>query len=252
MQTIQLTYKNDYAIAQLDRGKANPINRQMIHEITELANQIAKNDSVNGLILLGKEGYFSAGLDLSELIQLNKAGMTSFWKDFTQMMAILVSFPKPLIAAVTGHAPAGGCILAICADYRVMAEGNYKIGLNEVPVGIIVPKHIHSLYSFWIGERTAYQNLMEGKMVNPDKALQMGLIDEVVHLTEVLTKAEEKLQHYLSFDGFTWRTTKRNLRSKLIAEMQHIDEKAFAATIDHWFSEEIQSNLNKILSSLKK
>jgi Delta3-Delta2-enoyl-CoA isomerase len=252
MQTIQLTHKNSYVIAQLDRGKANPINRQMIQEITALANEFAQDKAVKGLILTGKEGYFSAGLDLSELVQLDKTGMVSFWREFTQMMATLVGFPKPLVVALTGHAPAGGCILAICADYRVMAEGNYKIGLNEVPVGIIVPKHIHSLYSFWIGERTAYQNLMEGKMVSPEKALQIGLIDEVVGLGEVLAKAEEKMQQYLAFDGITWQTTKLNLRAKLMTEMQHIDEQAFAATIDHWFSAEIQANLAKILSSLKK
>lgn len=252
MQTIQLTHKNNYAIAQLDRGKANPINRQMIHEIMELVSQIEKDDAIKGLILTGKEGYFSAGLDLSELVQLDREGMTSFWKEFTKMMTALICFPKPLIAAVTGHAPAGGCILAICADYRVMAEGNYKIGLNEVPVGIIVPKHIHSVYSFWLGERTAYQNLMEGKMVAPDKALQIGLVDEVVNLQEVLAKTEEKMQLYLSFNSFTWRTTKMNLRKGLITEMQHIDDSAFAGTVDHWFSPEIQSLLSKILSGLKK
>lgn len=252
MQTIQLTYKDGYAIAQLDRGKANPINMQMIQEIIGLADTIANDDKVNGLIITGKEGFFTAGLDLVELSQLDQDGMRNFWKEFTRMMAVLVSFPKPLIASITGHSPAGGCILAICCDYRVMAEGKYMIGLNEVPVGIIVPKHIHSLYAFWIGERNAYQNLMEGKLMTPDEAHHIHLIDLVVPANKVLEKAEEKMKHYLSFHTTTWQTTKRNLRSELIRQLQVPSDAAFDATITNWFSPEVREILSKTLSSLKR
>ncbi len=252
MQTIQLTHKEGYTIAQLNRGKANPINLQMIQEISELAQHIANDSTVKGLILTGKEGYFSAGLDLLEMSRYNKAEMQLFWKNFTGMMLELVKFPKPLIAAISGHSPAGGCVLAVCCDYRVMAEGNYKIGLNEVPVGIIVPKHIHSLYAFWIGERNAYQNLMEGKLMSPQEAQQMQLLDAVVPLPEVLSKAEEKMRQYLAFDSFTWQRTKLNLRRELIKQLQIPDEETFAATIDHWFSAEVQGILGNILNSLKK
>ena len=247
MQTIQLTYKNNYAIAQLNRGKASPINLQMIHEIMDLVDIVANDSKIEGLILTGKEGFFTAGLSL-----LNHEGMKTFWKDFTLMMASLVSFPKPLIASITGHSPAGGCILAICCDYRIMAEGKYMIGLNEVPVGIIVPKHIHSLYAFWIGERNAYQNLLEGKLMSPEEALQIHLIDAVVPMDKVLEKAEEKMQQYLSFNAATWQRTKLNLRSQIIGQLQIPSENTFDATIDNWFSPEVQSILSKILSSLKK
>jgi enoyl-CoA hydratase/carnithine racemase len=252
MQTIQLTHKEGYSIAQLDRGKANPINLQMIQELTDLVKNISHDNQVKGLIITGKEGYFSAGLDLLEMSKYNKTEMQYFWKNFTEMMLELVKFPKPLIAAISGHSPAGGCVLAICCDYRVMAEGNYKIGLNEIPVGIIVPKHIHSLYAFWVGERNAYQNLMEGRLMNPQEALQMQLLDAVVPLVEVLGKAEEKMKQYIGFDTIAWQTTKQNLRSGLVKQLQIPNEEAFAATTDHWFSAEVQSILANILSSLKK
>ncbi|TAH20241.1 MAG: enoyl-CoA hydratase/isomerase family protein [Cytophagales bacterium] len=252
MQTIQLTYKEGYAIAQLDRGKANPINLQMIRELIDLTAMMAEDSKVKGLILTGKEGYFTAGLDLMELSKLDHEGMKNFWKEFTHMMAALVSFPKPLIAAITGHSPAGGCILAICCDYRVMAEGKYMIGLNEVPVGIIVPKHIHSLYAFWIGERNAYQNLMEGKLMSPEEAHHIHLIDHVVPMSKVLEKAEEKMRHYIGFNEATWQTTKRHLRSELIKQLQVPSDAVFDATVANWFSPEVQGILSKIVSSLKK
>ncbi|MBK7640026.1 MAG: enoyl-CoA hydratase/isomerase family protein [Bacteroidetes bacterium] len=74
-----------------------------------------------------------------------------FGRDFSKFLITISKFPKPLVAAITGHSPAGGCIIGICCDYRVMAKGNYKIGLNEIPVGIIVPKGIMALYSRCIG-----------------------------------------------------------------------------------------------------
>lgn len=252
MQTIALTQQENYVIAQLNRGKANPMNRQMIQELTELVHELTHNFEAKGLIITGKEHYFSAGLDLVELFQFNPQEMEDFWKDFSKMMLALASFPKPLIASITGHSPAGGCILALCADYRVMAEGNYRIGLNEVPVGIIVPHHILALYAFWIGNKNAYQNLMEGKLLLPQEALQSELVDEVVPLEDVLTKAEAKMKHYLSFDAVTWQKTKMHLRKDLIKALDVSSTDSFKETLEHWWSPEVRHILHTILASLKK
>ncbi|GAB4116487.1 MAG: enoyl-CoA hydratase/isomerase family protein [Thermoflexibacter sp.] len=252
MQTITLTHKENYAIAQLNRGKANPMNRQMIQELTELVHQLAHNFEVKGLIITGKEHYFSAGLDLLELYQFNPKEMEDFWRDFSKMMLSLASFPKPMVIAITGHSPAGGCILALCGDYRVMAEGSYRIGLNEVPVGIIVPNHIFALYAFWIGNRNAYQYLMEGKLLLPQEALQAQLVDEIVPLEEVLNKAETKIKHYLSFDPVTWQKTKTNLRKDLIKALNITSTDSFKETLEHWWSPEVRHILHTILASLKK
>jgi len=252
MQTIALTQQENYVIAQLNRGKANPMNRQMIQELTELVHELTHNFEAKGLIITGKEHYFSAGLDLVELFQFNPQEMEDFWKDFSKMMLALASFPKPLIASITGHSPAGGCILALCADYRVMAEGNYRIGLNEVPVGIIVPHHILALYAFWIGNKNAYQNLMEGKLLLPQEALQSELVDDVVPLEDVLTKAEAKMKHYLSFDAVTWQKTKMHLRKDLIKALDVSSTDSFKETLEHWWSPEVRHILHTILASLKK
>jgi enoyl-CoA hydratase/carnithine racemase len=252
MQTITITYKDKYAIAHLNRGKANPMNRQMIHELTELSHIVANNHEVKGLIISGKEHYFSAGLDLVELYQYNEQEMESFWVDFSQMTFALASFAKPLICAISGHSPAGGCILSLCGDYRLMASGNYKIGLNEVPVGIIVPTHIFALYAYWIGSRNAYQNLMEGRLLTPEEALEMKLVDEIVPMTDLLSRAELKMSQYLSFDPITWQTTKLNLRRNLLKELNLVSVDAFKDTFRHWWSPEVRNILQTILNSLKK
>ena len=121
LRHLTLINKANYAIVKLDRDRANPINARMISEIRLLFRKIEADPKIKGVVLVGQEGYFSAGLDLIEMYNLNEAGIKTFWKNFMGMVSDLVSFRKPLIAAITGHSPAGGCVLAICCDYRVMA-----------------------------------------------------------------------------------------------------------------------------------
>src|SRR5690606_38326654 len=125
-------------------------------------------------ILMGKEGFFSSGLDLITLFEYDQAQIKKFWEKFIGLVHQLVRFPKPLICAITGHSPAGGCVLALCADYRIMAQGDYIIGLNEVPVGIVVPGSIAQLYGFWIGMGNASRFLLEGKLLKPEEAESVG------------------------------------------------------------------------------
>ncbi len=201
-ETLTVSRKDNIITLQLNRGKANPINRQMISDLHTFFEQAANDENINGVILTGKENFFSSGLDLKQLYDMNEEEVKEFWVAFITMTKVIASFPKPLIAAITGHSPAGGCVLAVCADYRVMAEGEkYIIGLNEIPVGIVVPKVIFDLYAFWIGNKTAYQYLLEGKLVSPNKAKEIGLVDAVVSADKVLSHAEEKMEDYANFDG---------------------------------------------------
>jgi 3,2-trans-enoyl-CoA isomerase len=182
----------------------------------------------------------------------DRAKTRKFWKTFMDVVIELVSFPKPLVAAITGHAPAGGCIVAIACDYRIMGAGNFKIGLNEIPVGIVVPRHIFELYAFWLGKHRAYQYLMEGKLMNPQQASDAGLIDVIVPSEQVLETAERKISHYLKFDQKTWSTSKLNLRTEMINTVTHYDETLLDKVVEHWFHPHTQSILNGFVAMLQK
>ncbi|MEZ4879207.1 MAG: enoyl-CoA hydratase/isomerase family protein, partial [Chitinophagales bacterium] len=213
---IKINIEEQIAVIQLDRGSANPMNHQLVSELRVALKEAQTNEQVLGAIIHGKPNFFSAGLDLPELYNYNEQQFADFWQNFMDLIADLIAFNKPLIASITGHAPAGGCIIAIGCDYRVMAEGNYKIGLNEIPVGIIVPKPVFDLYSFWLGQRTAYQYLLEGKLYSPEHAKAIGLVDEVVDANEVLHQAKVKLLQYFSYEQNGWRATKRQMRKDLL------------------------------------
>ncbi|HQS04401.1 MAG TPA: enoyl-CoA hydratase/isomerase family protein, partial [Daejeonella sp.] len=197
MNTIKVRIKDKIAVLSLDRGRSNAINSEMVSELHQMIINIENDDSIAGLILTGKDGFFSAGLDLIELYGYDEDQIKEFWIEFLSLVTSMVSFKKPMVAAISGHSPAGGCVLAICCDYRVMAEGKFIIGLNEVPVGIIVPESIFHLYAFWLGNAPAYRALLEGKLMNTQEALSAGLVDELVNPESILHAAERKMLTYI-------------------------------------------------------
>jgi 3,2-trans-enoyl-CoA isomerase len=251
MNTLQLTVNNKLAIITLDRGRSNPINAEMVTELTTLINSLAGDDQVGGVILTGKENFFSAGLDLIEVYDYDEQKTKQFWIDFLNLQSVLVNFKKPMVAAISGHSPAGGCVLAICCDYRVMASGKYIIGLNEIPVGIIVPDSIFSIYSFWIGKRKAYQYLLEGKLLSVDEALSDGLIDEVCEAADVMAAAEKKVRAYMKLNPATWGQSKMNLRKEIINQVNTDQSVTLDMMLKQWWSPVTRQTLQFIIQNLK-
>jgi 3,2-trans-enoyl-CoA isomerase len=253
MQTLEITQKEGFAIVKLHRGSGNPINLQMMSELSDFFKNAENNPEIGAVVLTGNPGIFTAGLDVVELYSLDKAGSYNFWKRFVDLATELVAFSKPLIAAIPGHSPAGGCVFACCADYRIMAEGeNYRIGLNEIPVGIVVPERILHLYGFWVGIRNAYQFLMEGRLLTPEEALKAGLINEITKADELLNRAEIQLHKYLKLPQQTWRMSKINLRQGLLEKMQVDFEASYGKAMEQFWSPENRAAMGRLVEKLKK
>ncbi len=252
MNTINVTLKDRIAILTLDRGRSNAMNSEMITELHQMIRNIENDDNVAGIIITGKEGFFSAGLDLIELYDYDEVTIRIFWNDFLNLVKTMTSFRKPMISAISGHSPAGGCVLALCSDYRVMAEGKFIIGLNEVPVGIIVPSAIFHLYAFWLGNANAYRNMLEGKLMEPDEALACGLIDELVKPESILYAAERKMQKYIQLDAGTWRQSKINMRSELVAKVSADQTAMLDLMLKQWWLPGTRSILKTIIQNLQQ
>jgi 3,2-trans-enoyl-CoA isomerase len=251
MSTIQLTINDKLAVITLDRGRSNPINHQMVNELSACIKSLESDDKVNGLILTGKEGFFTSGVDLIEAYGYDEAQSRQFWADFLALQAALASFKKPLVAAISGHSPAGGCVLAICADYRVMTDGAFIIGLNEIPVGIIVPDFVFSLYAFWIGQRKAYQYLLEGKLFKVNEAFEIGLIDEVCTADNLLSTAEKKIRTYMQLNPVTWSQSKLNLRKEIIGKFSIDQTGNLNSLMAQWWAPATRQGLQMIIQNLK-
>lgn len=252
MSHIHLIKKENYGIIQMDREKANPMNHEFVAGMRIALKNFTEDDSIQGAIINGKENFFSAGLDLPELYEYDEKQFESFWRNFMDLVCDLVAFDKPLVASINGHSPAGGCIIAIGCDYRIMADGKYKIGLNEIPIGLVVPRGVFDIYSFWIGRKTAYQYLMEGKLYSPEHAKEIGLVDEVVAADKVLETAENKLKQYLTYEQNGWRATKRQLKHDQLKSISSISDFEMKTMLQQWWSEPVRKIVGQFVENLKK
>jgi len=252
MNTIEVSIKDGLAIITLNRGKSNSMNREMVTELSDMLHNIENDANIGGVLITGKEHFFSAGLDLIELYNYNEEEAKDFWHVFLNFVAKITAFKKPLVAAINGHSPAGGCVIALACDARVMAEGKYIIGLNEVPVGIIVPNSIFNLYAFWLGKANAARHLLEGKLFNPEEALNIGLVDELVKPESILTAAERKVRKYMAFERNTWQQSKINIRRELIASTSADQSADLEVMLKQWWAPSTRAILKTIIDSLQK
>jgi 3,2-trans-enoyl-CoA isomerase len=251
MSTIQLTINDRLAVVTLDRGRSNPINQQMIIDLLACFKELEADDKVGGVIITGKPGFFSSGIDLMEAYDYDEEQIKQFWTDFLALPGALSSFKKPLVGALNGHSPAGGCIIALCCDYRVMVEGQFIIGLNEIPVGIIVPDSVFNLYAFVLGQHKAYQYLMEGKLLNANEALQVGLVDELTTHENLMAAAEKIVKAYMQFHPVPWGVSKLNLRKEVISKLKTDQTDLLNIMLKQWWHPATRKGLQKMIENLK-
>lgn len=253
MKTIQITRKENYAILQLNRGKVNAINHEMVLEIRDAFADFSSNNDIEGVIITGTPHFFSAGLDVIELYSYDKANINQFFSDFGGMFLDLVTFKKPLISAITGYSPAGGCVIAIACDYRIMAAGEkYTIGLNEVAVNIQISNNLINSYAHWIGAGLANTYVLSGRLLKVEEAKTCGLIDEVVALEDVLITAESQMKKYVSFDQEIFANTKQKLRKNWLKGLEMDPSKDLSQATELWWKPEIRAKMKAFVESLQK
>ena len=216
MNTLRIEYKDHYAIVQLDNGKVNAINTEMAKELGETFRLLEANEDIKGVILTGRPHGFSAGLDVMSMAGGVKTA-TEFWQYYLDALQVMVRFSKPFVCAITGYAPAGGTILACCADYRIMGIGEkHVIGMHEFKMSLPIPELLSRIYAYTIGERVAWEAVLNARLYHAESAKTIGLVDEVAEVEDVLALAEKRLQKYMKVYLPVYAKTKRYLRRELL------------------------------------
>jgi enoyl-CoA hydratase/carnithine racemase len=246
---LQITKHAEVHELRLERPPVNALDPALIRALTA-AIESAPASGARALVLSGAPGMFSAGLDVPLLLTLDRAGIRTFWQEFFGVMRAIALSPVPIACAITGHSPAGGAVLAVFSDYRVMAEGDFKIGLNEVQVGLPVPPVIASAFTRLVGPRRAEQLLVTGALLGPAEALAAGLVDRVVTLDRVLPAALEWGRAIAALPPQACATTRGTVRASLTESFRSIDAGLLDRMTDVWFGPETQGAMQALVQRL--
>lgn len=236
---------------RLNRPPVNALTAELIVALRK-AVEAAPQEGVSALILSGSPGRFSAGLDVPLLLDCDRSAIGELWRKLYSLMRALACSSIPIAAAITGHAPAGGTVLPTFCDWRVMAAGEFKMGLNEVQVGIPLPPVILAALRRLVGARQAERLAVGGLLLSPGEALEIGWIDEVAPPDEVIERARKWCESLLALPAEAMTKTRREARSDLVA----IFDRGFEAELDEvvagWWSPSTQDTLRALAARLRK
>lgn len=235
---------------RLARPPVNALSPELIATLRE-AVQEAPRQGYHGLLLSGREGLFSGGLDVPLLVALDRNGMEAFWDDFSGLMAAVACSPIPTAAAITGHSPAGGTVIAMWCDYRVMAEGTYRVGLNETQIGLAIPPMIIDGFKRLVGAHRGERLVAEGRLVDATEAAAIGLVDELTAVDQVVPQALAWLQRHLALPRHAFLANRRIARADL-GRLFEADRLAAAGSfVEGWFSAPTQASLQALVAQLQ-
>jgi 3,2-trans-enoyl-CoA isomerase len=236
---------------RLARPPANALNPQLIEAFSNALGDAGR--SAEAVVVSGRPGMFSAGLDVPELIELDRDEMERFWRNFVSMLGQIASMPVPTVFALTGHAPAGGIVMALFGDYRIMPRGAFKTGFNEVQVGLVVPPQVHLALVRLIGARTAERILVAGEMMDAQRALEIGLVDELADDPEqVLRRALEWCEGLLALPQRAMSLSRGMARADLHQMFDESGAQDVGEFVDVWFEESTQLILRQLVDRLGK
>lgn len=234
----------------LNRPPVNALSPALLRQLRGEFKR-AIDEKVGALVFSGQPGMFTAGLDVPTLLSLTEAQMGEFWIDFHGAMEDIARSPIPIVAAITGHSPAGGSVLVIFCDYRIAAGGDFQMGLNEVRVGLPVSPHILQAYGRLVGPHTMEKLAVTGTMVSPEQALNLGLVDEVTDVSETVPKAIQWAQEVANLPPMAMSMTRDAARSELVAYFDALGPMDVDYQNSIWFSEETQNTMRGLVARLK-
>ena len=233
----------------MDRPPANALNRELVEQLLAALESV-RQDGAQAIILTGRPGMFSGGLDVPELLGQDRRQIEAFWSLFFALTRQLAASPVPVLTAISGHAPAGGAVLAIHCDYRIGVKGKFRMGLNEVQVGLPVPGTVLRALEELVGPRIARRIATRGELVSMDEALAIGLIDELVAPDQLLPTALARANELLALPPVAMNTTRLASKARLIEALTGPGDVEAAAA--WWFSTETQAGMRKLVERLGK
>ncbi len=246
MNFLNLQKSDGIATLVLSRGKVNALNGDVVDQLKGRLQALKDDPETTAIIITGSGKFFSFGFDIPEFLSFTRAQFTNYLLNFTELYTYLFRYPKPVVAALNGHTIAGGCMLALACDHRLMVTGKARIALNEIGFGSSVLAGSTEMLRFWMGNSNATQVLYSGALYSAEDALNLGLIHQVVSESELMESARRSAvelgsKHLPAFAG-----VKNLLRGPIVEEMHRREKQSIEEFVQIWYSETTWANLQNI------
>jgi enoyl-CoA hydratase/carnithine racemase len=241
VSSIQIDRVGQIAVLRVDRPPANAIDLDLANEFATALEAIESTDGIGALIVTGEGSCFSAGLDLKVVPTYDRAQQQAMVMQVNRLFGGLYGLPLPTIAAVNGHAIAGGVILALACDYRIGAEGDYKVGLAEARVGVPFPVAAMAIVQSELSHPVARTMVLTARNSSPHDALRMGVLDELQPPELLLPRAIEVAQEMAALPHDIYGRIKRELRRAALARIDDAIRNRKEPMLDSWLSAETQA-----------
>lgn len=246
---MRIERHGDVALLRMQSGKVNAIGTEFLARLESL---LAGLREARAAVITGEGAAFSAGLDLREVVGQPRAAMRGFMERFDAVMLRVFELPIPLIAAINGHAVAGGCVVSLLADIRIAADRDLRIGLNETQLGIGLPAVVLEALRSQVPPSSLAPIALEGRLFSPREALQLGLVHEVVPEGELLPRALQRAAALAALPPEGVRQAKESLRRETARRIREPDQAEGERWLDGWFSPATQEKLRATVAGLKR
>jgi enoyl-CoA hydratase/carnithine racemase len=248
MNLISTEFINKVALLKFNHATTNAINLQLVTELRGHLDEIRANPDIYGVVITSNnQKFFSIGFDIPQLYDLSPEEFTVFYKAFNQVCIELMIFPKPTIAAINGHAIAGGCILTLCCDYRIIAQGRKLMGLNEVKLGVPIPYPAACILPHIVGHQNARTITFTGDFYPPLDAQKMGLVDEIMPPEEIIPFCIAKAAGIGSTSAENFCIIKNNLIQPIVKVIQEGSAQQDQCFVEQWFMKDTRKRLREAM-----
>lgn len=234
METVLLEYRKDIAILRLKNGVTNAISPQLVDDLCAAVNEC--RNLCMGLILTGGSKFFSIGFDLPKLLPLDRNEIAEFYHRFNQVALDIFTLSVPTVCAISGHAIAGGTILALTCDYRFAALEKNLLGLNEIKLGVPVPHLADLMLRLIVAERTATEIVYRGEFMTAADAGQIGIVDEICAPDTLEARALEKVLELTALPASAFSQIKDSRVAEIRSEFIENHSAKMKGFLDCWFN----------------
>lgn len=249
-KNIDIEYSDKVAVVKLNRNITNALDLALLNELAGILETLKNDSHVQSVVLTStNEKFFSIGFDIPQLIELPEDDFAVFYRTFNRTCLDLYTLPKPTIAAITGHAVAGGCIVALCCDYRIIADGKKKMGLNEIKLGVPVPYLADCILRQIVGHRNAREIMDTGEFYQSENLLQLGMVDLILPREQVLTQSINKARLLGAMPHNAFAMIKNNrVETVKLETLSKLQEKE-QFFLECWYSDETRKRLREAMAT---